>query len=87
MELIKSKDIYVFKGTFEERGIPKAAGFRWNPQAKVWWTDDPKKALRLVGTADISPEVKASLDSAVEAIAETASLSRAVDADIEIPAP
>ena len=87
MELIFANDVYVFHGTFEERGIPKAAGFRWNPQTKVWWTDDPKKALRLIGTADMSPEVKTSLDSAVEAIAETASLSRAVDADMDIPAP
>jgi len=27
--------------TFEQRGVVKAAGFRWNPEQRVWWRDMP----------------------------------------------
>ena len=33
---------------FEDRFIAKIAGFRWFPESKVWGTDDPKCAVRLI---------------------------------------
>jgi SNF2 family DNA or RNA helicase len=32
--------------TFEQKDIVKAAGFRWNPQVKKWYTDDPAVAAK-----------------------------------------
>ena len=48
MELIKVDQIYeLINSSFDQRMIPKAAGFRWNPSKKRWWTDDLVKAQRL----------------------------------------
>jgi hypothetical protein len=33
---------------YHERAIPKAAGFCWSPTQKVWFTDNPKKAVTLI---------------------------------------
>ena len=38
---------WVFECAFAERGVPKAAGFRWDPARKVWWTDVSAKAAQL----------------------------------------
>lgn len=45
-----SGQIYYFKCAFDDRAIPKEAGFRWNGSA--WWTDRPADALKLVEHAD-----------------------------------
>lgn len=33
---------------YELRAIPKANGFCWSPTQKVWFTDNPKKAVKLI---------------------------------------
>ena len=38
---------YVWQGGYETRHVPKAAGFRWDPNARHWWTTDMDKAARL----------------------------------------
>lgn len=43
---------WVARSSYDERLIPKEAGFRWNPNQKVWWTDNPEKALILKEYAD-----------------------------------
>lgn len=43
---------FVCQCSFDQREIPKAAGFRWDPTRKCWWTDDPQKANGLVEYAD-----------------------------------
>lgn len=72
--------IFVWHGTFDERELPKAARFRWNPDAKKWWTDDARKAAVLAKYADGSAQAKLAVRT------EALSASRATDADIEIPA-
>ena len=52
MELIKNKKKYILKCDFSEKDIAKAAGFRWNPDDKVWWTDNKIKAEALSEYAD-----------------------------------
>jgi SWI/SNF-related matrix-associated actin-dependent regulator 1 of chromatin subfamily A len=39
--------VFVWKGGYEERHIPKGAGFFWDPYDKVWWTKVPEVAAKL----------------------------------------
>jgi len=39
--------IFVWRGEYEERHIPKGAGFLWDPYDKVWWTRIPSVAAKL----------------------------------------
>lgn len=72
---------FVWAGTFEERLLPKQAGFRWDPERKMWWTSFVETAAKLAKYAD------ASASSKINGHQETVASSRATDADIEIPAP
>jgi len=47
MQLIKSGTEYVARCSFDERHIPKAAGFRWDASARQWKTARPEIAARL----------------------------------------
>jgi len=75
----------VAKTTYDERHIPKQAGFRWDPDAKVWWTDDMRKALKLRNYAN--PEVAKVLDDYVARQQAALEASRATDAAIDLPRP
>jgi len=72
---------YIWGGTYAERLLPKEAGFRWNPEEKIWWTDDHRKAVALSQYM-----VRSALD-ANTAWRDSLKASRATDAEIEIPAP
>ena len=85
MELIHDGDKFVMKCTFHEKGVPKSAGFRWNPAEKCWWTDDAKKAGKLAEFAN--QEASNKLNEALKAHEEKINASKATDADIEIPIP
>ena len=72
---------YVWSGTYAERLLPKEAGFRWDPDAKIWYTMDHRKAESLLNYM---------LQSALDVRAawkETLQASRATDSEIVIPAP
>ncbi len=71
--------------TYAERMIPKQAGFRWDRGAKRWWTDQEHKAAKVASLA--SGLAKQMLAEHVEKAERTLEESRAVDANIEIPAP
>lgn len=87
MKLTKQGERYVAISTFAEKDIPKAAGFRWDKDARCWYTVKDSDAAKLAAYADdtcrdslaaLASEQKAVHDTAIEA-------SRATDADIEIP--
>jgi hypothetical protein len=40
--------------SYDQRAIPKANGFCWSPTQKVWFTDSPKKAVKLIKYASVS---------------------------------
>jgi SWI/SNF-related matrix-associated actin-dependent regulator 1 of chromatin subfamily A len=44
--LTKENGLYVWRGRYEDRGIPRAAGFTWNIRRMRWETFDPYTALR-----------------------------------------
>ena len=45
---------FIWIGGFEHKDLPKAAGFRWSPENKYWWTRDKARAARLKSFADDS---------------------------------
>lgn len=47
MLLLKSATRYEAKCSYEDRHALKAAGFRWDGQAKAWWTDEESCVGRL----------------------------------------
>ena len=38
---------WIVRSAFADKDIVKAAGCRWNPDRKVWWTDKPEVAAKL----------------------------------------
>jgi len=81
MQLYHDGHEYIFACKYDDRNIPKEAGFKWDPQKKVWWTRFDTYATRLERYADDSAKKK--LEKANDTIKE----SFAVSADICIPAP
>ncbi len=52
MRLIEANGRYEAVSSYDERTIPKAAGFRWDPKANVWYTNYPDTAAELIQYAD-----------------------------------
>ena len=76
---------FVAHSSYEERNIPKDAGWRWDPSTRRWFTMDAEKARRLERFADAAALAKLGIvvKEAVDAIAA----SRASDAAIDVPTP
>lgn len=85
MRVTSSTGRWVVHSSYEERAIPKAAGCRWDPAAKIWWTDRPEVAAKLREAMD-EPAVEA-LDAALGQRAARIEDSRATDAAVEVPLP
>jgi len=85
MRLIYANDIFIAESKFEERHIPKAAGFRWDPKEKRWWTDDVEKASKLLEYA--CNGVREIIETYQQKKEQSRELSRAANADVEIPVP
>jgi len=85
MKLLKEGAFFVAESTYEERHIPKAAGFYWSGKLKQWRTDDPEKALKLRKYAD--PDLQNALEEIVRHKRESLEASRATSADVELPRP
>jgi SWI/SNF-related matrix-associated actin-dependent regulator 1 of chromatin subfamily A len=52
LHFIKDYDRYEFHGSYDERHIPKRAGFSWDSSSKVWWTKSTYKASLLLDHTD-----------------------------------
>ena len=85
MELIKVGDVYEAHTTYEERAIPKSAGFRWNPSIKRWTTSKVEVAAKLRDYA--SGPTKATLTRADNARKDAFAASSATDSSADIPKP
>lgn len=85
MQIILKNQKFVAISSYDEKDIPKSAGFRWNPASKCWWTSDASIARKLAQYAD-AKTLKA-IDAATAKKEETIQASKAVDANIDIPAP
>lgn len=82
----QTKGRYVARCTFAQKDLVKAAGFRWDPNYREWWTKDPEIAKRIA-----DPEAAKKLIAQQEEIhqkqAESIEQSRATDADVQLPCP
>jgi SWI/SNF-related matrix-associated actin-dependent regulator 1 of chromatin subfamily A len=89
MELIQQGDRYIAVCSFEEREIAKAAGFRWDPAAKQWWTSREERAAKLARFA--APDLRIALMEGQEAQQQhaeaTKAASWATDAAVDLPVP
>ena len=85
MELIKVGDVYEAHTTYEERAIPKSAGFRWNPSIKRWTTSKVEIAAKLRDYA--SGPTKATLTRADNARKSAFAASSATNSTADIPKP
>lgn len=85
MQLISEGSIFRAVASFDERHAPKQAGFRWNPDRKIWWTDDVEKAARLAQFADAT--ARARIDAEMAQKKASLQASRAASADIDLPVP
>ena len=85
MKIIYDSSKFVAISTFEERTIPKGAGFAWDPTNKRWWTSDVTKAQKLAQYADDT--ARAVITRMLESRQESIRASAATDANINIPVP
>ena len=87
MKLITNKDLkrYEAISTFAEKDIPKGAGFRWDPTAKRWWTNDIEAALKVIKYAN--DETFEALNKIRQEKQTMRELSKSANSDIEIPVP
>lgn len=82
---VQDLGLFVANAIYDERFIPKQAGFRWDPAAKKWYTADVAKAKRLQPYCDQAAlralgVLAAKQEASVEA-------SHAEVADIDVPCP
>lgn len=77
---------YIAHSTYEQRALPKAAGFKWDGRDKVWFTLDPAVAAKL-GNQDAMVAAIAEQAAKEAAKADTLASSRAADAVIDVLAP
>lgn len=86
MHVVRQNDRWECICTFYEKDIAKAAGFRWDPAKKVWFTVKPDIAAKLA-TPEQLAELQRAMDEAAHKRAELIENSRAGDSAIDIPCP
>ena len=78
-------DRYECLSDYDERHVPKAAGFRWDRDEKVWWSKDDTAAAHLKDHADEGARKR--MEAEIEKQAAALEASRAATAEIDVPAP
>jgi SWI/SNF-related matrix-associated actin-dependent regulator 1 of chromatin subfamily A len=90
IKVVKKGDRWIaqFEFSYALKDLVKAAGFRFDPATKTWWTDKPEIAAKIAGdTSDIAAAINAEREAKHARDAAAIEASRALDADVEIPAP
>lgn len=85
MKLIQENDRIVAVCSYEQREIPKRVGFRWDPTRHHWWTNSDEVASKLSSYAEGDLRGRLELISARRE--DAIKRSRAIDAEIDVPAP
>jgi len=77
---------WIARCSYEDRAVPKGAGFRWDPDRRCWYTTDMAIAAKL---ADPDAAAKLLAEAAAKQAqrAETIESSRAATADVDLPCP
>ena len=76
---------FIWTGGFATKDTPKEAGFKWDRDAKCWWTKVPEIAGKLADHAD--DMAWAAIDKALTVKRGSLELSRAADAEVDVPVP
>lgn len=71
---------------FEEKDIVKAAGFKWDPNVRRWWTGNPAVAAKFADAGAAQAFLQQIEDRKAER-AVAVEQSRAATSDVDIPAP
>jgi SWI/SNF-related matrix-associated actin-dependent regulator 1 of chromatin subfamily A len=88
ISLTQEGKIWIVRSAFADKDIVKAAGARWNPDRKCWWTDKPEVAEKLAqGDAAAVAAINAERQAAHERAQRAVDASRATDAAIDLPVP
>jgi len=86
ISLTQEGKIWIVRSAFADKDIVKAAGARWNPDRKCWWTDKPEVAEKLAqGDAAAVAAINAERQAAHERAQRAVDASRATDAAIDLP--
>jgi hypothetical protein len=86
ISVFKEGDLWIVRSAYDDKDVVKAAGCRWNPTRKVWWTDKPEVAAKL-GSPEVVAQINAERAQAHQRTLATVEASRATDAAIDLPAP
>jgi SWI/SNF-related matrix-associated actin-dependent regulator 1 of chromatin subfamily A len=88
ISVIKEGDLWIIRSAFTDKDIVKAAGCRWNPDRRTWWTDKTDVAEKLA-QGDAAAVAAINAERIAKHQREQASIeaSRAASADIAVPAP
>ena len=85
MLIKKDAKRWIAESTYQEKDILKEARWRWSPEDKAWWTDDPAKAAKLAKFAD--GVTKRGLEKIAGERTKKLAASSAKDSKISVPAP
>ena len=77
---------WIAKSSYQQKDIVKAAGFRWDPANKCWYTTNADVAASLANP-DAAERIKKAQAEKAAAKEQAIAASRAADADIDIPVP
>lgn len=77
---------FIARCTFAQKNIVKAAGFRWDPNYRQWWTKDPATAAR-ISDPEAAAKIQRENEERSQKQAESIEQSRAADTDVDLPCP
>ncbi len=86
MQIIEENGIWIARSSYAEKDIVKAAGFRWNPTKKIWYTNKAEIAAKL-SDPDAPAKIQAELAERAMIRSANVEASRAASADIDLPCP
>lgn len=85
MQVIYAHNRFICLCTFQNKDVPKSAGFRWEPKEKYWYTERVDIAAKLEKFCD--PETKQIISGWKEQADKNIEASKAKDADVNLPCP
>jgi SNF2 family DNA or RNA helicase len=85
ISVTKEGGLWIVRSAYADKDLVKAAGCRWNPDRKVWWTDKPEVAAKLAD-GDVVAAINAERAAKHARDLDSIEASRAAEADIDIPA-
>jgi SWI/SNF-related matrix-associated actin-dependent regulator of chromatin subfamily A-like protein 1 len=86
IKVVQEGRIWIARSDYADKDLVKAAGFRWNPDRKVWWTDKPEIAAKIDGdNDDIVARINAERQAQHQAREASIVASHATDAAIDLP--